>query len=481
MSGRLAKWGLCTGVMKTCADDRKRSNAFLTRVGIVMWIAIMLPVWVHAAEYAIVVSNKTCEDEAWKEVVVALEEKYDDHVLLRVDQPGDALTALQKHFPRYTCFVATPEEAGRSYVAAVHQLLRRLDDDPYPDTIWGIVTGYTPADALRIARHSEPLEVKRALSGTVGSPLDAYEEGRMFNELKAKVMWEKTPGQPVMAQACPQDTTKLMVDALNDYEPDVFITSGHATERNWQLGYSYRNGYFRCKKGQLYGLDSSKKLYRVASPNPKVHLPVGNCLIAHVPDRECMALALMHSAGVHQMVGYTIPTGYGYGGWGVKDYFSELQAGRFTLAEAHHVNQIALNYNIEALAKSGKRIRGLSGDRDTVVLYGDPAWEARMPKRQLPWTQTLDEKDGVYTFSVTANERGDWDNRPVVHLLPQRLSDIKLLTGADLNPVIADDFILIKFNQGIAPMKGNRGETIPIKGDFEKDQTFTVTFSGKPI
>ena len=103
-----------------------------------------------------------------------------------------------------------------------------------------------------------------------------------------------------------------------------------------------------------------------------------------------------------------------------------------------------------------------------------------MPRRRRPWTQTLSEKDGVYTFTVTTNERGDWDNRPVVHLLPERLSNIQLLSGAGLNPVVADDFILIKFNKGIAPMKGNRGETIPIRGDFEKGQTFTVTFSGRP-
>ena len=432
-------------------------------------------------KYAIVVSKATHANPDWTPVVAALQEKHGGTIVEYETKLTESLPALQKEFPRYTCIVATPEEATRLFVATAHRMLRQLDNDPYPDTIWGIITGYEPADALRIAKHGTPLTVKRALTGTVGSPLDAYEEGLMFSELEAKAMWKKESEKPVVADSCPQDTTKLLVDSLNDYKPDVFITSGHATERNWQLGFSYRNGYFVCKNGQIYGLDSTKKTHKVSSPNPKVHLPIGNCLIAHVSDRECMALALMHSAGVHQMVGYTIPTGYGYGGWGVKDYFSELQAGRFSLAEAHHANQIALNHNIEALAKTGKRIRGLSGDRDTVVLYGDPAWEARMPKRQLPWTQTLTEKDGVYTFTVTANQRGDWDNRPVVHFLPQRLTDIKILSGSEHNPAIGDDFILIKFNSGIAPMKGNRGEKIPIQGDYEKGQTFSVTFSARTI
>ncbi|MFT5241578.1 MAG: hypothetical protein ACI9OU_000463 [Candidatus Promineifilaceae bacterium] len=432
-----------------------------------------------ADAYAIVVSKATQADVEWQSVVEALRIKHDGTVISYDSSLAEALPALRTHFPKYTCIVATPEEATRRFVAQAHQVLRQLDEDPYPDTIWGIVTGYDPADALRIAQHAEPLIVKRALTGTVGSPLDAYDEGIMFNELEAKSMWDKAAGQPVAAKACPQDTTKMIVDALNDYEPDIFITSGHATEKNWQLGFSYRNGFFKCKNGQLYGQDATGQRFDVTSPNPKVHLPVGNCLIANISDRECMALALMHSAGVYQMVGYTIPTGYGYGGWGVKDYFSELQAGRFSLAEAHYVNQLALIYNLERVDQQARAFRGLRGDRDTVVLYGDPAWEARMPKRALAWTQSLSEKDGVYTFTLTANERGDWDNRPIVHLMPDRLKDIAIIAGAGYQPIVADNFILVKFNKGVAPMKGNRGESLPIQGDFEKGETFVITFTGK--
>lgn len=433
----------------------------------------------HAGGYAIVVSKATHRDNEWKSVVEALRAKHSATVIEYGEDLEETLPRLRELFPKHTCFVAKPEEAGRAFVAAAHQLSRQLDADPYPDTVWGIVTGYEAADALRIAKHAAPLEVKRALSGTVGSPLGEYHEGLMFNELRPKSMWNKSSGQEVRPKSCPQDTTRMIVDALNDYKPDVFITSGHATEKNWQLGFSYRNGFFRCENGQLYGQDTKGQRHAVNSPNPKVHLPVGNCLMAHIPERDCMALALMHSAGVHQMVGYTIPTGYGYGGWGVKDYFSELQAGRFSLAQAHYANQIALIYNLENLPPRDRSIRRLRGDRDVVVLFGDPAWEARMTRRQLPWTQTLTEKDGIYTFTVTANERGDWDNRPVVHLLPERLSAIKLLEGAKLNPVVADNFILIKFNEGVLPMKGNRGETIPIKGDFDKGQTFAIKFSAK--
>lgn len=437
--------------------------------------------WAEAGGYAIVVSKATAADPEWKPVVESLQKKHDGKVIEWESKLEDALPALRKQFPRYTCIVAKPEEAGRMFVARAHVLARKLDADPYPDTIWGIVTGYDAADALKIAKHAKPLEVKRALTGTVGSPLDEYQEGIMFDELRAKSMWSKFAGKQVTPKDCPQDTTKLIVDSLNEYKPDVFITSGHATERDWQLGFTYRNGYFRCKDGQLYGQDTAGNKHAVNSPNPKVHLPVGNCLIAHIPKRDCMALALMRSAGVHQMVGYTIPTGYGYGGWGVKDYFSELQAGRFTLAEAHYANQLALIYNLHSLPRGDRSVRRLLGDRDVVVLYGDPAWEARMAKRTLPWTQTLSEKDGVYTFTVTANERGDWDNRPVVQLLPQRLKNIELIDGEELEPLVADNFILIKFNKGVLPMKGNRGEKIPVRGDFEQGNAFSIQFRAEKI
>jgi hypothetical protein len=436
--------------------------------------------------YAVVVSKQTYADPAWREVADTLQKKYNGHLIQFDRNVQGAQTELTKIFPRYACFVTTPEETTREFIAAVHQMTRRLDDDPYTDVIWGIITGYIVQDALRIARHEDPLVVRRALSGTVGTPLDTYDQGRMYNELKKDIMWKKTKSGPVKQESCPTDTTKLLVEGLNEYKPDVFFTSGHATERNWMIGYSYRNGYFRCKDGQLYGEDTQKNRYDIHSPNPKVFLGIGNCLIANIPDRQCMALALMHSAGVYQMIGYTVPTGYGYGGWGVKDYFSELQAGRFTLAEAHYVNNQALVYCLEKRgwndSNPGKLTRGgLRGDRDVVVLYGDPAWEAKLPRRKLPWQQTLTEQNGVYTFTITATRKGDWDNRPIVHLLPHRVKNIQVVEGSTYKPVITDNFILMDMTGELTPMKGNRGETIPLRGDFEKGQTFTVKFKAQRI
>lgn len=463
----------------------KRYMMNIVIAGAGIWTAFsMLATADDVPRYAVVVSEETFAKPEWAAVVTALEARHSGIVITWSGSAFDAKDALSAYFPKTICYVATPEESNRQFVADVHRLSRQLDDDPYTDAIWAVLTGYEAADALRMAQHAEPLEVRRVLAPTVGAQLDPFDEGIMFDELKANRMGEKTAGGELVARECPTDTTFMIVDALNEYQPDVFITSGHATERNWMIGFGYRNGFFLCEEGQVYGRDTNSERKDVVSPNPKVHLAIGNCLFGNIPDRNCMALAMMHSAGVNQLLGYTVPTGNGYAGWGVKDYFSELQAGRFTLAEANYANNLALVYELEKSGQNADVVPlggGLTGDRDVVVLYGDPAWEARMPKRRLSWTQTLEVADGVWTFTVTANERGDWDNRPIVHLFPQRLGNIEVIEGADLNPVVMDNFILLKMDDRIEPMKANRGEVIPIRGDYDAGDKWIVKFRATPL
>jgi len=96
---------------------------------------------------------------------------------------------------------------------------------------------------------------------------------------------------------------------------------------------------------------------------------------------------------------YTVPTWYGYAGWGCLDYFLE-QPGRYTLAEAFFANTQALVTGWkpssrdrargagsregpreagragEAARKAGlgpQDAAGLLHDRDVLAFYGDPA------------------------------------------------------------------------------------------------------------
>jgi zinc protease len=417
----------------------------------------------EAAEYAVVVSKATQGDPAWNEVVKTLAGKHQAEVIAYEKSPDEALAKLKALFPRYVCFVATPEEAGKEFVKQVHQMTRRLDDDPYTDTSWGIITGYTAEAALRIAKQREPLTIRNVAAGTEIA-LELCESGRYYNELVPGRVVVKEPGASLKIEECPVDTTRALAEAAAG--ADLFVTSGHATERDWQIGFGYRNGQFRCKDGTLYGLDMKGNEHAIKSAKPKVYLAVGNCLMGHVDGRDCMALAWMNSAGVDQMVGYTDLTWFGYGGWGLLDYFVE-QPGRFTLAEAFLANQHALVNRLES-GDAGSDARGLEYDRDIVAFYGDPAWEARMADGPKAWDQKLKVEDGSYTLEImprlgestfrpvntNGSQRG---GRPIVQFLPQRVRDIEIVEGKDLRPVITDDFVLIP-----NPRESRPGQTLRV-------------------
>jgi len=419
---------------------------------------LVLPTFLIAADdsadYVVVVSEETAQDAAWSEVVDALVEKHDAQLLTYDPETlvEDVLPALRSTFPRYACFVAKPEDAGKDFVASVHQLTRQLDDDPYADLFWGVLSGYDADAAMLIVNETEPLVVENVLSAT-DVELSMFTEGVCYDELVAGHSTIKTPGEDPETQTVPTDTTKLLVDGLNG-DADLFITSGHATESNWMIGFRYRNGFFVCNEGTIYGRDTEQELFPVDSDHARVFLPIGNCLMGHINGPDCMALAYMRSAGIRQMIGYTVPTWFGYAGWGVLDYYIE-QPGRYTLTEAFFANHQALIHKLDSLEESDPSYRGMLHDRDVVGMYGDPAWSAKLadnPNRA--WEQVLLTDGNQYTLIVQPNlgeatfepinvngsQRG---GRPIIHWLPNRVENVEITKGAELDPVVTDNFILI--------------------------------------
>jgi hypothetical protein len=434
----------------TCATRFLRPHFAFASGVLAIWLAVPaggVDAPPQKPSYAVVAKKSTIDDPAWLEVVAALRKKHGATVATYQTSVDEVLPELKQEFPRHTCFVSPPAETTRDFVAQVHQLTRKLDDDNYTDTRWGILTGYDAANALTIARETTPLTVRKVASGTQFA-MEMVEEGLWYDELVKNKLVRKIKGGAPETIEVEQDTTKALVDALNEYRPDCFLTSGHATERDWQLGFTYPNGCFRSKDGRMTGYDMQKTPYEVKSDNPKVYLAIGNCLMGHIQGQDSMALAWMNRAGVRQMLGYTVPTWFGYAGWGCLDYFIE-QPGRYTLNEAFFANHHAL---VSLLDKSPSK--GLRFDRDVLAFYGDPAWEARMADLPKAWDQSLVETDGTWTFEIKPNrgeatfkpidtngsQRGA---RPIVAFFPRRLKNIDVVSGADLNPVITDDFILI--------------------------------------
>ena len=460
-----------------------------------------------ADSYRILVSEGTWKDAEWKKVAEALQAAHEGAEIQTFPDgiPGRAIDGLKKARPSHVGFVARHEEVTKAFVSSVHQMMRGLDEDPYADAFWGIVTGFDAANALEIARKKEPLIVKRVASGT-DVALEQCIEGVWYCELRKNRMVRKEPGGQPESLKGPDDTTKALVDTLNEYKADLFVTSGHATERDWQIGFRYKNGYFRSKNGSLFGEDTAGKKFLIHSPNPKVYMPIGNCLMGHIDGADAMALAWLNSAGVQQMLGYTVPTWYGYAGWGCLDYFVE-QPGRYTFTEAFFANHHALIHRLEtcfpeaareslatpdaAMKLRGKlkpsaaarelKLRaqdgvGLMFDRDAVVFYGDPGWSARMAQGPLAYEQKLEKTgDSEWTFTITpkrgeksfqpintnGSQRG-W--RPMVAYFPERLKNVKVLDGEELKPVLADDFILVPNPRKCDPSK-----------------KYLVTFTAEPI
>lgn len=409
-----------------------------------------------AADYAVLVSQETLADAGWAQVVTRLREQHHAEVVTFAGDVLECQARLQKSQPHWVCWVARPTELGQKSAYAMHRLARENDADPYEDFQWGIITGRTAEQALKLAAPAQPLTIRKVGAGTSFASA-CVESGYWFSEFKAGEIWVKE-GTPLAVKGQgAADSTESIVQRLNAGQTDCFITSGHATENDWQPGYRYRNGSFGHRDGVLIGKALDGKVHEVHSANPKVYLAVGNCLMGNVPKKaDCMALAWLNTGGALQMVGYVEPTWFGYAGWGVLDYFVE-QPGRFTVSEAWLANHHALLWTLGE-AKAGQvkaNLRGLEFDQNVTVLYGDPKWSAKLAPGALRWdeslvvsasgeaTWTITPKAGADTFAPVDTNGSERGGRPLVAFLPRRAEGWEVVEGAAWKPVAADDFVLL--------------------------------------
>jgi hypothetical protein len=442
--------------------------------------------------YVVAISATANSSPGWKNAATALCGKYMGKLLTYPDgKVASILPELQKAMPNYVCFVTPPEQAGRDFVVAVHRLMRQLNADPYTDALWGILTGYEAKDAQRIAALKTPLVIKRAASSMGNGILNGLDAGFASDEGNPANFWTKT-GKDVLHEDIPADgIAKRLAAAFNTIPVDLFITSGHATQHDWQIIYNVNAGSFRHENGKLFAQDTKRNRYPFSSPSPKAYLPAGNCLIGNIDRPDCMTTAWIHSGGVAQMVGYTVVTFYGYMGWGTKEFFDDAN---LTLAESFYANsqtlisRIKKDYpamasekpaqydNPDAVAKQafaaiGKQdmdALGMLWDRDTVAFYGDPAWQVRYSRdrRTLDWR--LEENGGNWTLTgkfrrdvtfVGTEHRG---TRPVMFLLPQRVNSPALAPSSPAGTEIHSLFV-----------------SIPFSGEKKAGETFSVSFTAK--
>ena len=336
--------------------------------------------------YVVAVDKPTMDANGWKKVVGALKRKHKASVVRFAGKDGlDGLVAeLRKSRPKYVCFVLRPESAGREFVRAAHEAMRRIDDDPYGDAIWGIVTGYDAGDALRVA-NAPPVRTIRSMATSMGGAhaLDRCECGFASDERTADNFWVKRPGGASENVGTGGNVAKALADAFNSTPLDYFVTSGHASERDWQIVYNQDRGRIvHTKDARLQAVEpGGKARHDLKGASVRAYLGAGNCLIGHVDSRTCMATAWIHAAGVEQFAGYTVPSWYGFMGWGVSGLFG---SGRYSLPEARYLTNERLVW-ARLRGHPASEDKGLDYDRDVFAFYGDPAQRIAFPDDTTPY------------------------------------------------------------------------------------------------
>ena len=326
-------------------------------------------------EYLALITEATSRLPEWKEVADALVAKYPGAQLCVLPELSEraCTEALRKHQARYAAYVLRPEEISRSVVSDLHRAARGVDDDPYGDCLWGIVTGYDAASALSIATANDPLVIRRLLATTEISPA-RFEHSYCIADYEGFPVLEQhgysTPTKTEYTSDTPEGQDVLenglqekFATQLAAHKPQLIITSSHATQFNLEMPFgkglifSAQNRFYLMrskqmsafasalqpamngKPGALLSLAEAMQFTPIAPEStPKVWIAAGNCLIGDAQQtNQSMVVTALSAYGCRQFVGYTVPSWYGEAGWGTLSLFMG-NSDNTTLAEAFFLN-----------------------------------------------------------------------------------------------------------------------------------------------
>lgn len=413
-------------------------------------------------DYAVIASQDVVADSTWNQVAQVLKDKHQASLLTYQKHLSEVLPQLQQLHPRYVAIVEKPEHIGRDYVIALNRMSRQVDSDIYADFLWGIITGYDAAAALKMVNNStEPLVIKDAVATitelksakwfdrygwiddhTIGlwgektSRTDTVVTHQLPSK-KVKIPYTFSHGNTKMVERVmvdPQAEMQTFYDLYEKYNPDLVVTAAHASERNLEMPFSLGN--IKPKEGQLYMDFKDNPQFLKESGKRKVYLPIGNCLIANMNNtRESMAAAWMNSANAATMVGYVVTTWHGRNGWGGLKYLVTTP-GRYSVAEAFYLNQqdflhqlnewdpkfTTLTYpsfeekemeQAQQILKDSLGLEepthdqiGFFHDRDVLAYYGDPKWDVRLQEipEENDFTVTMQQQGKRCTLTITTKE-----------------------------------------------------------------------------
>ena len=366
--------------------------------------------------------------------------------------------------------VGMPNEAGRARCAAWQRAFRAVDGDPFEDVRWGIVTGPSPDVAMRIARRTEPVVLAAAL-GTTPLPTSAFERATWFSEGVLGEVHRCAGGVWTVETRSTEQSATFAQEWSADWT-DLIFTSGRSNEMRWLLGYSYPSGRVVPRRGELWVRDLDGIEMPIRSARSKAMLAAGNCLMAHLRDEDCLAMALLDAGGVDQLAGYTSVTWDGRAGWGCARWFMD-EPGRWSLADAVHWSRAELlarmqrshpddvHRVVEAFDRSSRRDfeaactawmsddsghsrqrrMGALWDRDAFLLVGDPARRMAPADGARWWEGGLVWRDGEPWFEVRALSDRAPEAPPAIHV-PAGIRDRVVIRN--VGPwCVADSFAML--------------------------------------
>jgi zinc protease len=449
----------------------------------------------RTTDYVVMASRTVMADAEWKAVAEKLTAKHDATLVEFDIHPNGAMAELQRLRPRYVAVVETPERLNREYIMVMNRMSRRVDDDIYADYIWGVVSGYDAAGAMRMVDNStEPLVVKNAVATIMETNSAKWFDRYGYVDDHTPGLWGEKRGR---GEAVVRDSIdpKLVLPKFTElyaaYDPDLVITAAHATERNLEMPFSLGN--WRARDGRLYADDrfTGEKWDVPQNGRRKVYFAVGNCLIGNFDGtRESMAPAWINSADAATMVGYVVTTWHGRNGWGGLKYWL-TNAGRMTLAEAVYLNQQDMLHQLDdwspelvtteftyddnfetQLATAAQEVGRMTGDkpmadqigfwhdRDVLAYYGDPKWEVDLQGvADSHHFKSVSVRTHGQRATVTVKTNRDFDivkmkgdgfkmehvlDLPFAFRFPHRLGGTpRLAAGQPWDAVVTEDFLLI--------------------------------------
>ncbi len=325
--------------------------------------------------FAIVISPENAADAAWMDVARTLAAKHGDAKgeTIIVAPPLEAARELGARRPLRVAFVMKQDEFDASSLVALKNMMRALDDDPFDDALWGIVTGPDVATARRIAASCEPSEIRRLVATTGVDDRAVPGETAVFSDAYPVGEWREKGADGAIRHGCiTGDVSRIFADAWRRIDPDFLLTSAHATERNLEMPFSQggiiATGGVFAACADVHGRGELAVLARPSAE--KVWLAAGNCLIANHIAPDDMLMTALSFGRVNQFAGYIKETWFGFVGWNTWRLFA---AGDHSLVESYFA---ACRELLEKLDKRDwkdeREKRGLEWDRDATIFYGDP-------------------------------------------------------------------------------------------------------------